>query len=76
MLRSRLRKIPALQSARLLVVTTPSAEILDGLLQHPETRDLFGERIGDTTITISEARLTRLDAALRGLGIELGTELS
>jgi hypothetical protein len=76
MLRSRLRKIPALQSARLLVVTTPSAEILDGLLQHPDTRDLFGERIGDTTITISEAQLTRLDAALRGLGIELGTELS
>lgn len=76
MLRSRLKKIPQLQASRLLVVKTPSAEILDGLLQHPDTRDILGERIGDNTVTISDAELPQLEKALRELGIALGTDIS
>jgi hypothetical protein len=71
LLRSRLNKIPNLRTSRLLVLTTPTPEILDGLLQHPDTRHLLGERLGEMTVSIEESKLERLSEILTRLGIQL-----
>ena len=74
MLLSRLQRIPKLETARLLVVKTPTPQILDGLLQHPTTRDLLGERLGEMSVTISESQVPQLQDALKSLGIAIETE--
>ena len=66
--------MPELAAQRLLVVRVPSAEVLDGLLQHPETRDLLGERLGPTAVVIPEPALAPLRLALAGLKLRLDTE--
>jgi hypothetical protein len=62
----------ALQTSHLLVLFTPSADVADGLLQHPATRDLFAQRLGPTALALREGSTEKLEAALRGLGLELG----
>ena len=44
----------------------------DGLLQHPATRDLLGERLGPTAVTVSEDTVETLRIVLAELGISLG----
>ncbi|MDG3003880.1 helicase-associated domain-containing protein [Paludisphaera mucosa] len=55
---------------KLLVLTAPSAEVLDGVLQHPETRPLLGDRLGPVSVVVPEASLDRLRAALKRFGVE------
>jgi hypothetical protein len=64
-------KPPALTTVRILVVRTPSADLLDGLLQFTETRDYLGERLGPTSVAVFEASLPLFRSALERLGLSL-----
>ena len=46
LLAAKTSRIPALKAARMLVLNLPTAELLDGLLQHPATGPLLGRRLG------------------------------
>jgi hypothetical protein len=54
-----------------LVLHVASEEIADGLMQWTETRPLIAERLGPTSLAISEADVTKLRERLREAGIEL-----
>ncbi|WP_337175224.1 helicase-associated domain-containing protein [Paludisphaera sp.] len=54
---------------RLLVLAAPSAETLDGVIQHPDTRDLLGERLGPTTVVVPESGVEVLRQRLARFGI-------
>ncbi|MGC8640656.1 MAG: helicase-associated domain-containing protein, partial [Isosphaeraceae bacterium] len=60
-----------LSARRMLVVSTPTAELADGLIQHPATRDLIEERLGPTSIVVSDGNLETLKSVLDELGIIL-----
>jgi hypothetical protein len=60
-----------LNARRMLVLTTPTAALADGLLQHPATRDLLGDRLGPTAVTVPENQLDTLQGVLKELGIGL-----
>ncbi len=60
-----------LAARRLLVLETPSAHWLDGLLQHPATRRYMGDRLGPTTAIIPEEHVPALSRALKTLGLSL-----
>lgn len=55
---------------RLLILTAPSAELLDGIMQHPETGPLLDERLGPVSVVVSEDQLDPLRAALQRFGVE------
>ncbi|WP_165065331.1 helicase-associated domain-containing protein [Paludisphaera rhizosphaerae] len=55
---------------RLLVLTAPSAELLDGIMQHPETGPLLSERLGPVSVVVSDDQLDRLRIALQRFGVE------
>jgi hypothetical protein len=63
-----------IKAARLVVLTLPNAELLEGLRQHPATRAFLGERLGPTTVAISEHQVAALQNALKELGISLDIE--
>jgi hypothetical protein len=65
---------PGLEAARPLVLRTPTAEVLDGLAQHPETRDLLGDRLGPTAAVIPDPAMAAFRRALGRLGLSLGEE--
>ncbi len=48
-------RVPSLATGRPLLLRAPTAELLDGLAQHPDTRDLLGERLGPTTAVVPDA---------------------
>jgi hypothetical protein len=54
------------------LLAAPSPELLDGLLQHPATRDAFIERVGPRHAVVADAAWPALAAALEDLGLELG----
>jgi hypothetical protein len=58
---------------RPLIMTTPSSDLLDGLLQHPSTALLLGDRIGPTSVIVPDDSVEPLAQALRNLGLGLGT---
>jgi hypothetical protein len=60
---------PALQHFLVLRVATP--ELADGLMQWPETRPLFLERLGPTSLAIAEEHKPALLQKLRELDISL-----
>jgi hypothetical protein len=60
-----------LRLERPIVLTAPSPELLDGLLQHPSTQALLGDRLGPTTVLVPEHGSAALRAALRALGLRL-----
>jgi hypothetical protein len=62
------------RAERPLILHTPSAQWLDGLLQHPATRDYLGERLGPTTAIIPDELLEGFRRALSGLGLFLEIE--
>lgn len=64
-------RVPPLQTERPLVLHTPSAEILDGLLQHPETHKFLGDRLGATAVIVPDENAQALEAALSTLGFAL-----
>jgi hypothetical protein len=63
-----------LTAHRPLVLQVPSAQWLDGLLQHPATRDYLGERLGPTTVIIPDELIVPFRRALEGLGLGLEVE--
>ena len=60
----------ALTARRMLVLITPTAELADGLLQHPATRDFLGDRLGPTAVAVPEDQLEKLQGVLEELGLE------
>ena len=69
---SRYRDHPHdLDARRLLVLFTPSIEVADGLLQHPDTREFLAERLGPTAVAVPEDQIVQLQEVLKKLGIEV-----
>jgi hypothetical protein len=52
-----------------MILTVPDAELLDGLLQHPDTSPYFGGRLGPTVAIVSEDSWEPLQATLKTLGL-------
>ncbi len=59
------------KARRRLVLNVPTAELLDGVLQHPATRSLLGDRLGPVSAVIPEDCVDQLQAALKTLGVEI-----
>ena len=53
------------------VLTSPTVDLLDGLLQHPSTRHFLGERLGPTAVIVPDDRLEPLRKALAAFGLDL-----
>jgi hypothetical protein len=62
---------PPLQTSRPLVLNVPTPELLDGLAQHPLTRDCLGDRLGPTAAIVPDDAIERLRRALESLGLLL-----
>jgi hypothetical protein len=58
-----------------LVLTAPCAELLDGLLQHPATRELLGERLGPTAVIVPASCAQALGDVLGDLGLAASLDL-
>ena len=58
---------------RPIVMTVPSPELLDGLMQHPSTGPHIGDRLGPTTAIVPDDDLEPLGRALRELGLSLSS---
>ncbi len=56
---------------RPIVMTTPSSELLDGLMQHPSTGPHLGDRLGPTTAIVPDDDFEPLSRALEELGLSL-----
>ncbi len=65
------RRGTSLKTSRPLILKAPTAEILDGLLQHPATRDYLGDRLGPTDAIVNESGAEALQAALKTLGLAI-----
>ena len=71
LLAPKVARVPPLEATHIVVLNVPTAELLDGLVQHPATSPLLGERLGPTAVTIADDQLGPLQKALKGLGIDL-----
>lgn len=58
-------------ASRRLVLNVPSAELLDGVMQHPMTRSRVGDRLGPVSVEVPEEYAEELRAALKELGVEV-----
>ena len=67
-------RVPTLKAARIVVLTLPRAEVLEGLRQHPATRRFLGEGLGPTSVAVPENQVAALQSALKELGITLDVE--
>jgi hypothetical protein len=67
-------QVPSLQPIRILVLSLTTAELLDGLIQHPAIRPWLGDRLGPNSVTIADECLVPLQKALQDLGIRLDAE--
>ena len=56
---------------RPIVLTVPSAELLDGLMQHPSTGPHLGDRLGPTTAIVPDDDYEPLTRALQELGLSM-----
>lgn len=63
--------LAAAETRRVTVVQVADADMADGLMQWPETRHLFEERLGPLTLVIREDNLQALREKMRELGLEL-----
>ena len=63
-----------LTARRILVLTTPTAEIADGLMQHPTSRGLLGDRLGPTAVAVPEDHLEALKQVVGDLGLGFQVE--
>jgi hypothetical protein len=63
-----------LSARRMLVLTTPTAELADGLLQHPASRDLLGARLGPTAVAVPDEHFDALRQVLVEFGLQLPPE--
>jgi phosphoglycolate phosphatase-like HAD superfamily hydrolase len=53
------------------MVGVESPLVAEGLLQHPETAELFSARLGPAYLAVAKENLPKLRAALEQLGIDL-----
>ena len=60
-----------LRADRPVVLHAPTADVLDGLMQYPSTRELIGERLGPASAIVDPASVERLKGALAALGVAL-----
>ena len=74
LLAARSSRAARIKAARMVVLTLPNPELLEGLRQHPATSDFLGERLGPTSVAIPEHQLAPLQNALKELGITLDVE--
>ena len=58
----------------MIVLSTPSPDLIDGLLQHPATRPHLGDRLGPTAVAVPEDQLELLREVLSSLKIELAED--
>jgi hypothetical protein len=70
----RASRVPPLKAARIRVLSVRNAELLDGLIQHPATSALLGDRLGPTSVAIPDDDLEAFLSALKELGIHLEVE--
>jgi hypothetical protein len=63
-----------LAARRQLVLTVPSPEVADGLLQHPATRELMGQRVGPTALIVPEDHTAEIGQVLAELGLRFRLE--
>jgi hypothetical protein len=71
LLRSTSSSPTIVKARRMLVLYSPSAELIDGLLQHPATRGLLGDRLGPNTLAMQDDQVELLQRVLKELGVEL-----
>lgn len=64
-------KSPPIRARTLIVIDLPSAELLDGLYQHPATADALSERLGPTTAAVAADQIAPLKKTLRDLGLRI-----
>ena len=64
-------RVEPFTSARLVVMTVPSPELLDGLLQLPSTGLLLGDRLGPTNVIVPDDALADLRRAIAELGLSI-----
>lgn len=57
-----------LSAERTVVLNAPAPELIDGLLQHPRTGPLLGERLGPTAIVVPIETIVALQKTLEALG--------
>lgn len=71
MARPALPKPKPWRAARRLVLEVPTADLLDGIEQHPRTRLWLGDRLGPVSVEVPEENIDRLREALAELGVTL-----
>ncbi len=71
MVRTTLPGAKPWKAHRRIVLNAPSAELMDGVLQHPITRPLLGDRLGPISAVVPDECVDQLRAALKDLGIEI-----
>ncbi len=64
-------RVEPFPTRRPVVMTVPTPELLDGLLQHPATGPYLGDRLGPTTVIIPDDDIEGLRRALADLGLAL-----
>lgn len=62
---------PAFEGRRRLIVRSHSPDLIDGLTQHPATRDYLGERLGPLAVIVEESAIPGLRQALAKLGLSI-----
>ncbi len=67
-------RVPTLKAARIVVLTLPTPELLEGLRQLPVTRALLGESLGPTSVAVPQNQIVPLQSVLKELGIDLEFE--
>ena len=55
---------------RTVILKTTTGELLDGLIQHPETGSLLGPRLGPTAVIVPAETIATLRKTLESLGFE------
>lgn len=65
-------RVAPLSTSRPLVLHVPTPAVLDGLVQHPGTRDYLGERLGPTSVVLPDETLPSFRRVLESLGLTLG----
>ncbi len=74
LLLAKTSRVPRLKAAKIIVVTVPSAEVLEGLRQLPMTRSFLGEVLGPTSVAVPENQLAALQSVLEELKIIIDIE--
>jgi hypothetical protein len=62
---------PPLELRRLQVLSVPTVELADGLMQWPASKSLIVERLGPTALVVTQENAERLRERLRELGVTI-----